>query len=302
MFLVYSHYGTTSYLEPILKWNRSLWGDKVIFIGDAHNKSVVEKCGWRFFDMDKAPVSSKRSQFLDHYQDISGKDHANYKNGRNWLRYVFERWFLIEEVMTAIGDTEFIHFDSDVLITSKAGIFSIAEKLRYTGKVTSQCNDGCMNGYINQQVLMQFTSSIINQFKDHRLLHQYLEEFEVNVGYAFTEMRAFDNFQREKSVSQHALTLDGWILDDCLAQSQDFVTEILLNGREVKKVFFRDGHTSFQKITGELVPVAALNFSWLETSYIRYAQDLISQNSSKNGLRRFRDIVYLPKFVKRRCI
>ena len=204
--------------------------------------------------------------------------------------------------MEATGETDFFHFDSDVLITSKAGLYSVAKKLQYTGKVTSQCNDGCMNGYINQQVLTEFTSSIISQFKDHELLNKYLEEFEVNTGYAFTEMRAFDNFQREKSVSHHALTLDGWILDDCLAQSQNFVTEVLFNGREIKKVYFRDGITSFQKITGELVPVAALNFSWLETSYIRYAQHLISQNIHKNGLRRFRDVFYLPKYVKRRLL
>ena len=302
MYLIFSHYGKSPYLETVLKWNRMIWGDKLIFIGDTENCSLVKACGWNFIHMDEMMITRKRKEFSDCYQDVSGEHHSDWKNGRNWLKYVFERWFLIEELVEAIGENEFFHFDSDVLLTSKEGLLSIANNLRKNGKVTSQCNDGCLNGYIDLGILSKFTSSIIAQFKDPELLEAYKKEFKINTGYAFTEMRAFDNFNNESPVSTHALTLDGWILDDCLAQSQGFETELLWNGREIKKIYFRDGVPHFRNANGELIPVAALNFSWLETSFINYAQLLINQKKERIGLRRKRDIIYLPKYFKRRYL
>ncbi|MDA8860554.1 hypothetical protein N9I36_01185 [Planktomarina temperata] len=302
MYLIVSHFGISNYLKPILKWNRELWGDKCIFIGDKVNRSLAIDCGWIFYNMDDLPCQSKRFQFLESYKDIAGISHQNYKNGRNWLRYVFERWFIIEELVQDLKEIDFLHFDSDVLLTSKHGLNSIIKSMRGSGQCTTQCNDMCLNGYVTIDVLSNYTSSMIQQFNDKELLQKNLDEFETEKSYAFTEMRAFQNFRKGSSLLKHGLELDDWIMDDCLAQSQGFLSEKLLNGRTVKKLFFDSGICYITKDEINYKKICAINFSWLETSYIRRVQKILSSQENKTGIFHWSDLRYLPKFIKRRLI
>ena len=36
------------------------------------------------------------SDFNKNYISILGQKHIDYKNGKNWLKYVFLRWFIID--------------------------------------------------------------------------------------------------------------------------------------------------------------------------------------------------------------
>ena len=93
------------------------------------------------------------------------------------------------------------------------------------------------------------------------MLSRYSHEFEANPHYAFTEMRAFQNFsmgRKDEFVSGMEIS-DAFVFDDCLCQGHGYDCITLPDQRRVKEIFFRDGTAYFGK-SGTSVFAVKLGF------------------------------------------
>ena len=264
--LIFTHYGVTPYLRKTMEFaHQSNPSIRKILIGDHSNEALAKAVGWEWIDVDG--FSTKRIQeFNNSFVTLSGSNHKNIKNHRNWTHYVFYRWFVIEEVLESLGINEFWHFDSDTLIIESLSDYDYLQKLYMS---MMQCNSMCLNGFVKRSVVNEYCDSLISQFQNKRLLKSYQQEFEISKNFAFTEMRGFQNYKEMTShnfVSGLGLS-DEFVFDDCLCQNHGFEVTTLADGKGVKEIVFDNGKAFFLK-DGKKTLAVTLNLSWLNESVI----------------------------------
>src|SRR5215471_5287861 len=122
--IIYTHFGASDYLSRTFECatitNPSA---RRVLLGDDQNKNVGHAAGWDF--IAAADVQSDmRREFSEVFRWVQGRNHNPTRNGRDWLRYVFERWFIVEAYCTGSHIPCFWHFDSDVMILTQLVSFS----------------------------------------------------------------------------------------------------------------------------------------------------------------------------------
>lgn len=264
--IIFTHYGISDYLNTTLSFinvhNPNL---NKIFVGDKKNRHLAIKYNWQWYDIDSI-CDELILEFEGVFKIVSGKKHKDFKNGRNWTKYVFLRWFAIRYILEENDIKNFWHFDSDTLVISN---LKLLESYFENNLSMMQCNNMCLNGFIQSDIVNEYCQSIINQFKDNRLINKYEKEFMSNVYYAFTEMRAFLNYKENKDYKFiSGMSIDpSFVFDDCLCQSHGYKTICLPEYRNVKEIYFNNGKCYFVKEDKHIL-AHTLNMSWLNSATI----------------------------------
>lgn len=269
--IIFTHYGVSDYLWRTLKCATvTNPAAERIFIGNSTNRHIAMKCGWRFVDGDKI-TSGLRRDFLKHFQPIAGPLHTNEKNGRSWLRYVTERWFIIEAFASSEGLPDFWHFNSDTMILEDLSPF--AEELARRGvSHTTQSNECAMNGYVTTKAATDFCRFLVSIYRDADKQEELqgwkdrLNTIEPTGG--FTEMVSYLWFARDMNCAGPHLesAFDGWWFDDCICQDDGFeMARMNFVGRFIKRIDF-DGYGFYGTRGGERRRFATLNCSWVNVT------------------------------------
>ncbi|MFH5805191.1 hypothetical protein [Alienimonas sp. DA493] len=281
--LVFCHFGATPYLAYTLGCVRKADPDRpVTVLGDAANRSLVRSAGAEHQMMEELPVSPLHEEFRRHYRLVQGSRHGNVVEGRDWVRFVFERWFYTYQYATARAPEGFWHFDSDTMILEPLRPYE-ADLGRFD--CTEQCNGGCLNGFVGSlDVLRGYLESIVAQFKDVEFLEAQRAEFETkNPTFAFTEMRAYVRYKEAAKLNSVHIGRprsgpDGAAVcfDDVICLDHGFETERLsgggwYGGKSVKRVVLAEGGRCLGRLAepsgtaaaGEEVRFATLNLSWV---------------------------------------
>jgi hypothetical protein len=266
--IIFTHYGTSEYLSRTLRCATITNDDKRrILIGDSDNKTVAQRCGWEHFE-GAAFTSDLRSEFGRAFRPIRGRRYPLQINNGDYLKYVFERWYIVQQFCVEQAIDYFWHFDSDVMMLEPLAQFEaglLAQGIDYT----RQCNDTCLNGFASSRVLRDYCLHTISLFRDENFLRRQQEHLDtIAPRLAFTEMNAFDMFSKDSSYrGRHlAASVPGWWFDDAICQNHGFeMTGQKRYGKEydrVKNIVFEDN--GFYGVrNGERLRFAAANCSWV---------------------------------------
>jgi hypothetical protein len=266
--IIFTHYGFSPYLSRTLRCAALTNSDsRRILIGDQDNREVALQCGWEHFASAEV-TSDLRSEFGQVFRPVKGKRHPVQINGGDYLKYVFERWFIVEKFCRDLRINDFWHFDSDVMLLEPLEQF--ASLLRAQGfDYTKQCCDCCLSGFVSSGILPEFCAHTISLFRDEDFLRAQQEELDAaKPNHAFTEMAAFDLFSK---VSPYrgchlAKLASGWWFDDAICLEQGFQmsppNRYAKTYRSIKNVEF-DGEGFWGCRHGEHIRFAELNCSWV---------------------------------------
>jgi len=267
--IVFIHYGRAAYLRRAL-WaaRRSNPRKRIILLGDETNGDLARGVA-EFYLYESFARSAKAREFGSVFQAIEGAQHHFTKPGgtARWLRFVFLRWFCLEEFTAQEGISAFWTFDSDTLILGDLS----ARADRYAQfSATTQCRDNCLNGWIgSRQIVEDYTNCIVALFRDGDFLEGQRRRLRAAPGLAFTEMDAFREFRGRTGLSTFhaAQPLHGEFFDDALAYDADFEpSPVRIRGRIVIKRLWRSRQHALYaryKKTGQFVRLLTANFSWL---------------------------------------
>jgi hypothetical protein len=267
--VIFIHYGRAAYLRRAL-WaaRRSNPRKRIILLGDESNRNLARGVA-EFHPYEALTRSVKAGEFGRVFQVIEGVKHRFTKPGgtARWLRFVFLRWFCLEEFAAKEGIGSFWTFDSDTLILGDLS----ARADRYAQfAATTQCRDNCLNGWIGSRRMVEdYTSCILDLFKEESFLEEQRHRLRTASGLAFTEMDAFREFRSRSGINTFhaAQPLLGEFFDDALAYDADFESSAArIRGNIVIKRLWHSRHHALyarHKGTGQLVRLLTANLSWL---------------------------------------
>ncbi len=298
--IIFTHFGNNDYLKYTLKQAKMSNPSKDLFLlGDSSNKIVAIENGWEHV-MLKDLTSKKRDEFNARFYWVKGPRHNPVKGGKDWLRFVSERFFAIETFLIERDINIFWHFDSDTMILEDLRTFE-DRLINADIECTTLCNGFCPGGFVRRQFIINYSSSMIEDYKDDKFLSEQQYEFSnLNKDYAFTEMRAFIRYL-EKSKSPKPPRMCSFFedqsiwFDDCICQDHNFQTAIGEKGSAIlfKNLFFnKDGIFCRRKKTGVPFKFATVNCSWVSNKVFVWVQNA---HSLKSGTKVFiKDHVRMP--------
>ena len=301
--IIFIHYGGVKYLKYTLRCARKSNPEKrIILLGDQSNKRYAHKTA-DFFDMENFSNSPEHEEYQAIFQIIHGERHRFTKrHGMEfWLRFVFRRWFLINEFLQRENIGAFWTFDSDTLVLESLA----SREARFAAyDATTQCCGKCLNGWVGSSELVnRYVQCILDQFKDKNFLEQQRIRINQNIALSFNEMDAFCEFQkRERVKTIHAQKpIQGEIFDDALALVSGFevADELLLGRMEVKKLLNKDGGIFAQeKESGKYVRLLTCNMSWMPDFMWKRIQGARAlQNPMYNHFVKTHPISYNQSFI-----
>lgn len=286
--IIFIHYGDSSYLKYTFKSTRIFNPYcRIILLGDEHNQHYTN-LGIEHFLFANYNTSQEFKLFEKVYKFIAGSTHGK----SHWTKFVFQRWFHIFEFIQSQEIEQFWTFDSDNLIFTN--LYTLVPRLiQYD--CTEQCNGICMNGFVNgQKIVKGYLDTINSLFMDKEFLENQAREFVDNPTYAFTEMRAYDEYRNRNKLNTIKLqqVLDGETFDECICQSQGME---FLNGK--KKLFFKNG-SIYQKneLNQKLLKVNTINMSWTNIFLIEELFTYVVNNHLNKFPKSHFNIQYKIKF------
>ena len=299
--VIFTHYGNSSYLKYTLEClKKTNTQSRLILLGDSTNKQVALKYGWEFFDLS-AYSDVLHERFSLCFTHIKGKKFSHIRNGKDWLRYVFERWFIVNTFIKQENINRFWHFDSDTMV-----IHNLSDYVPHLAHYdfTLQCNNTCLNGLISSTVVNEFCIHICQLFENKPYLEEQQSEFDsISPSYAFSEMRAFDHYQKlsEKKRVHLTIAFDNLVFDDCISQEHGFTMTVLPSGEHIKNIFFENGK-AYGYRDKELIEFASLNLSWVPDYLFAWVLTALVNKETKSLVDidfplKNRIAVYLKKLV-----
>lgn len=285
--LIFSHYGNSDYLDFTLRCARKTNPNaRLILLGDEANIEVAKKSGWEHHVYSEYKGDLLR-RFNNVYRPIQGIKHNHIKNGKDWLKFVFERWFFIEEFAKREKLGRFWHFDSDTMVLQDLRPHDLALR-NYDFSV--QCNGMCLNGIVSTSVVSEYCAHICALFESSEYLSAQQYEFDTkNPDYAFTEMRAFaDYLQKTARPWLHLLSYqENVIFDDCICQAHGFQMCELKRGQSVKRFYARNKRIYALRGNNE-IEFVTLNLSWVPLYVFDWSMKALSGGNSSI------DMAYIP--------
>lgn len=267
--IIFIHYGDAGYLRHTLAAaRRSNPGKRIILLGDPTNRHFAGP-GITHHDMADFAAGSLISTFDKVFQLIKGDSH-NYRKLKGadfWTRFVFRRWFIIQEFITQQNITKFWTFDSDTLILAP---LAPREARFATYDCTEQCRGKCLNGFIpSATIVRRYVERINELFQRPAYLEEQRVFFRTHKGLAFTEMSAYETFRTEDQLNTFhlALPVDGEAFDDALCFTENFaVHPEKIKGRlAIKDLHLHPAGAVFatEHSSQEQVRLLTLNLSWM---------------------------------------
>ena len=304
--LIFCHYGLAQYLEITLSHARKSNPLKqCILIGDEKNRQVAEAAGWDHIDL-RDLNSQKRDEFNARFFWVQGPLHNPVKGGRDWLRFVSERFYALEVLLDSCGHVACWFFDSDTLILDNLDQYE-AEFLAKKIDSTTQCNGSCPSGLMTSRFVNMYCDSMIEDYKDIPFLQKQQLEFDAcSKSYAFTEMRAF-----ERMTTKYQLRTDrlSWLysprgvwFDDCICQEHGLRMALNINLlKRIKDVHVFRGSLYCTHHDSTSYRMATINCSWIDVSTIQWLSDAVNFTDS-NPTRLVRSLKIKPLLVIRSII
>lgn len=266
--IIFCHYGISNYLYYTL-FSAKLSNPKkdVILLGDSLNKKIAVKLGVVHFDFTQYESEDNISKFNNDFKFITGENHGR----KDWTKFVFKRWFYVNEYLKKNNVDSFWHFDSDNLIVS-----DLSKKedyfMRYDN--TEQCGGICINGFISSRsIICMYTNHILNLFNNQEYLAIQKEKCSSNPNFAFTEMAAYNDFKRQYNLKTVRLNtiLSNDTFDDCLAFKDNMLqSEGFYNGYKIKEVYHNCHYELFFRLStdNQFCKVNSINLSWMPSFVI----------------------------------
>lgn len=265
--IIFIHYGPATYLSRTLRCARRTNPDKrIILLGDRANRCFAAGAA-EFFPFEKFSAGAKHARFREVFQVIQGERHrfTKYAGMDVWLKFVFWRWFLIEEFLMREKIDSFWTFDSDTLLLvplePREARFSDVE-------ATSQCRDECLNGWVGSaELVARYTSCILDLFGDQNFLDAQRERLKIHAGLAFNEMDAFSYFRKKEVVrTRHAASvISGEAFDDALAFVEGYepAPVLILGKTAIKRLWTSPQGGIWARSGGKHVRLLSCNMSWM---------------------------------------
>jgi len=178
--IIFCHYGKSRYLKYSLECARINNPDKeIVLLGDMTNRRIAQKCGVRHELFARYSHGNEIETFDRVYRLIKGKENRNFiKADRDWIKFVFKRWFFVHNFLKQRGIGPFWHFDSDNMILDS--LSSHEAKFRHFD-CTEQCNGMCMNGFVSGPAVV---SGYINKINELFQRDDYLQARWCVLGFA----------------------------------------------------------------------------------------------------------------------
>ena len=298
--IIFTHYGNSEYLKYTLQQARISNPQKeCILIGDSTNEGIAIECGWKHIRF-RALLSSRRDEFNSYFCWVQGSIHNPVKGGKDWLRYVFERFFILEVFLAQQKIDCFWHFDTDTMIIGNLQDYEI-DLINSPILCTTLCNGTCPSGFIRQEFIQMFCSRIINDFKDQNFLDSQQHEFDtLNPHFAFTEMRSFEyfaqNFKSNKipQLSDFFISKNVWF-DDCICQSHDFeVCRVpLLGFKKIKNLYSSpEGVFCLNQELNKPFKFVTVNCSWVPLEVFAWIADITNERERESRSRYLKHYLY----------
>jgi hypothetical protein len=267
--LFFIHYGPSTYLRRALRCARASNPEKrIILLGDDTNRHAARGCAEYVPFADYAAGPAIR-EFDSVFKIIQGERHRFNKHGgvETWLRFVFRRWFIVENFIHRESVTSFWTFDSDTLILAPLA----PRETRFAGfEASTQCRDACLNGWIGSSHLVsRYVRCMTELFRNQDFLEAQEKRLQREAGLAFNEMDAFCEFRRREAIeTKHAAQpCDGEAFDDALAFDAAYEAAALkIFGRiDIKRLWTDCTGALYtrRKASGEYVRLLTCNMSWL---------------------------------------
>ena len=266
--IVFCHYGISNYLEYTLYAAKLTNPQKIIYLlGDLSNLKVAKKVGvvhinFKHFDFTKSVI-----EFNNNFKFIAGSKHGRY----DWTKFVFLRWFYINEFIHQNQINSFWHFDSDNFILTDLSEKEIIFK-QYDN--TEQCGGICLNGFISSRKITHlYTKHIIDLFINDDYLNIQRDKCQMHDNFAFTEMAAYNDFKKIYKINSILLNNVeyGDTFDDCLACPDGMIqTNETYNDYNIKEIYLNRNNEIFFKMisSNKFIKVNSINLSWLPFSII----------------------------------
>jgi hypothetical protein len=265
--IIFCHFGFSDYLKfTLFSAKISNPQKNIILIGDDINKFIANELGIIHIDFNIYEKEYSILQFNRDFKFIAGKRHGRL----DWTKFVFKRWFYVNEYVMKNNIESFWHFDSDNLITS-----DLSKKEEYFKLYdnTEQCGGICLNGFISsKRIVSMYIFHILSLFNNQEYLTKQIEKCSSNPNFAFTEMAAYNHFKKEynlKTIRLNAIVSDD-TFDDCLACDDNMQqSSELYNGYRIKEVYINYKYEMFFKKSDENIfyKVNSINLSWMP-SYV----------------------------------
>lgn len=284
MPLVFTHYGFSDYLPYTMacatKTNRQT---PRILLGDELNHAIARKRGWSHYHI-REYASPKLEKFFSIFRHIAGIDHGIMANGQDWLRYVFARWFYLEEFLRRQKIERFWHFDTDTMILDD--LRNWVDRINFD--FTTQCNGSCLNGLIRSEVVTEFNDFTLLLFQDDNFLRSQELYVQNHPRHSFNEMTAFHEYQK---ISQRkGVYLMRWseeeVFDDSLRQNHGFVMHTMPThdgeGCRVKMIW-KDANGFYGMRYGKRVRFLSLNMSHCSMSLLKWVLASLSKTRADLG-------------------
>ena len=265
--VIFIHYGPASYLSRTLHCAKATNpGKRIILLGDATNRRSADGVA-EFFPFENFSSGTQNAQFQEVFQVIQGDRHRFSKHGgvEAWLKFVFRRWFLIEEFLERESFDSFWTFDSDTIVLAP---LAPRESRFRDVEATTQCRGECLNGWVGSLRLVErYTACMLDLFSDSVFLDAQRERLREHAGLAFNEMDAFTEFRRRENVATRraSVALDGEAFDDALAFAEDYerAPDPILGRIPVKRLWTTPGGGVWAKSGGIPVRLLSCNMSWM---------------------------------------
>ena len=266
--IIFCHYGCSNYLELTLYAAKFTNPQKKVYlIGDISNLKVAKKVGVFHVEFKQFDITNSVKQFNNNFKFIAGSKHGRLE----WTKFVFLRWFYINEFICQNQINSFWHFDSDNFILSD---LSEKENIFKQYDNTEQCGGICLNGFIScSKIIHLYTKHILDLFDNDNYLNAQRNKCLINDDFAFTEMAAYNDFKKVFKLNSIRLNNSdfGDTFDDCLASSDGMIqTNESYNGYRIKEIYLnRSNEIYFKMISSEnYIKVNSINFSWLPFSIV----------------------------------
>lgn len=266
--IIFCHYGNSKYLKYVFECVRISNPNKtIILLGDKSNEKVAKSFGVKHFNLSDFQASADIEVFDKVYQLIETKGFDSVKHGEDWNKFVFRKWFILNNFLIENSIERFWHFDSDNMIFSDLVPF----ETQYADvDCTVQCCGNCMKGlFNNQEIIGRYVKKINEVFSSEEQVQkakEYVENYpDGNI--CFSEMTVYKIFQEEEEFSDIRLNVirDNSSFDDLICRSHGLKMEKLPFGEDVKVVFLNPDGRFFCQEEENSNPVLmhALNLSWV---------------------------------------
>lgn len=267
--LLFIHYGAARYLSTVFQAaQRSNPDREMFFLGDSSNRPSAPR-GVSFYPLNEYRKGTLLTEFQKRFVPIAGRAHHFHKTGGidTWLRFVFERWFIIREFLEAKRIESFWIFDSDTLI---AGNLALRESNFAGLDATEQCVGRCINGWVSSRAIVDsYCEKMVALYGRPDYLNSQRKRLAVHSGLSFNEMDAWQTHRDEAGLKTRALGIPrgGEAFDDALAITDGWqAASTKVRSRiPVKRIQWdrRGGFFAFTGMDKEPIRLVTLNLSWL---------------------------------------